>query len=204
MSKATGRQLRAEQMPADLSDVGRQRTITDIVLAINEGLPVLVTYNTDLAVAYGYHIHSMSLLLRDYQHPGQTEVRIPSTDAKLQGPVVFLQSLGDPLPPQDALEAGLTLALDNSDRPGEDGFLYGLEALSAWRDDLLAYDTYTQQERELLFLCNWWTLLHLYDARQAAVEYLDNARLLEGEGKQWLLENAGTLPTGSAAPGHLR
>ena len=54
--------------------------------------------------------------------------------------------------------------------------------MGAWRDALAGFDTYADEERNLLFLANWWCLMHLADARQAAVDLLvSQADLLEGE-----------------------
>jgi len=188
LSRTTGWRSRREELPEQGRDLARERLVTDTVLSINEGLPVMVGYNTDLAVIYGYNIHSINLFLRDYQRPDQEDLRIPSNDPGLQSPFIFLQSFGEPLPPREALLDALKTAAGGARRSRTDGFLFGPAALAAWRDDLAQYDTYDEGERNLLSLANWWTLMHLADARRAAVEFLDaNAGLLTGEPKAALL-----------------
>jgi len=184
ISRATGWQLRAEELPAAAEDPARHRLITDIVLSINPGLPVVVGYNTDCATVHGYHIHSMSLFLRDYQRPGQEDVRVPSDDAKLHSPFVYLTAWREPPPAREALLNSLAIAVRNGRREDGDGFRYGLAALEAWREDLAGYDGHSGQERQLLFTVNWWCLMHLADARQAAVRFLEaRADLLDGESR---------------------
>ena len=90
--------------------------------------------------------------------------------------------LGEPLSPRDALLESLRLAVRNGARPREAGFRYGLDALAAWEQALAGYDTYNEGDRNLLFLTNWWCLLHLVDARRAAAEFLGaNLDLLGAE-----------------------
>jgi hypothetical protein len=189
ISRATGWQLRAEELPEQDKELVRQRLMTDIVLSIRVGVPVVIGYNTDLATCYGYNIHSMNLLVRDYQRPDQQDVRIPSDDPGLQSPFVFLTALGEPLPPREALLQGIGIAVRNGRREPADGFRFGLDALDAWRQALARYDAYNDGERGLLFLVNWWSLMHLADARHAAVEFLEpSADLLTDESKAALLK----------------
>ena len=179
LGRATGWKLRREELPADPNDVNRQRLITDAVLAVNDGRPVVVGYNTDLGVVYGYHIWSGNLFLRDYQRGDQPELRIPNEDPNLQSPFVFLDGHDEPLPEREALLDSLRIAVRNGRREPAEHFRYGLDALAAWRDDLGGYDGYTEGERELLYLCNWWSVMHLADARRAAVVFLEaHAELL--------------------------
>jgi len=200
ISKATGWQLRVEDVPNDPADVNRQRLITDVVLSVNEGLPVVVGRNTDLATIYGYHIHSMNLFLRDYQHPGQERLRVPDNDPGLHSPMVFLAGLGDVPPVRESLLGALTVAVRNGHREQSEGFRYGLDALNAWRDALAGYDAYTDDERNLLFLANWWSLMHLADARRAAVEFLELcAGVLQGESANDLTTAQGLYEQEAAA-----
>jgi hypothetical protein len=188
LSQATGWQFRREDLPEDRNDPAYQHLITDLVLSVNAGLPAVIGLNTDIAAVYGYHIWSMNLILRDYRRPDQENVRTQANDAGFHSPVIFLERHDDPPDPHAALLASLALAARNANRDPSDGFEYGLAALRTWHDDLLAYDTYTDAERNLLFLTNWWSLMHLADARASAVALLEaNADLLTGDSQTALL-----------------
>lgn len=52
ISRATGWNLRRAEFPEG-DHLARMKAITDFVLSINEALPMVIGYNTDLAVAYG-------------------------------------------------------------------------------------------------------------------------------------------------------
>jgi len=178
ISRATGWDLRRVDFAED-DHLARMKAITDFVLSINEALPVVIGYNTDLAVAYGYHIHSMSLFLRDYQQPDADDIRVGSEDAKLGPVAVFLGGIGEAPTPADALLDGLAMAVSQGRQARGDGFVYGPDALRAWAGDLAGYDGYSPEEQSLLYQTNWWTLMHLADARRAAVAFLEaNTELL--------------------------
>jgi hypothetical protein len=183
LERTTGWRFRTETLPKPgEDDVKREHLITDIFLSVREGLPVLVTSNTDMALAYGYDCWAPVLLLRDYQRPDQDALRVPTTDANLAGPMVFLNGLGQPTPPKEAFLQSLALAARNARREPAEGFRYGLDALQTWADDLGGWNTYDEGERSLLALANWWTLMHLADARAAAVQFLEsNADLVTGD-----------------------
>jgi hypothetical protein len=184
IARATGWMLRREELPADPNDVDRARLVTDIVVSVNAGLPAVVGYNTDLAVAYGYHIWSANLFLRDYQRPGQLNVRVPSSDAKLESPFIFLDRRGEPLPNRDAFLEALRIAVRNGRRGPTGPFQHGLAALAAWRDAIASCDVHSREERKLLFDVNWWSLMHLADARRAAVNFLaSHEGLLSGDSR---------------------
>ena len=188
LSRATGWRLRAAQWPEG-DRLAQQRAMTDIVVSINAGLPVIAGCDTDLAVVHGYQIHGLDLLLRDYQHPDGEQVRLNSADPRLQPPFVFLEGLQDPLPLREALLASLAIAVRNGRREPADHLRYGLDALAAWRDALAAYDTCPADEQGLLFTVNWWSLMHLADARQAAAAFLaGNADLLTGDARTALAQ----------------
>lgn len=172
ISRATGWEFRREEMPQDPNAIQRHRLVTDMVVSIREGLPIVVGRNTDLAAVYGYHIHSMNLFLRDYQHPQAAELRVPATDEGLWGPVVFLAGLGDQPAPDGALMESLRLAVSNGRRGPAEGFRYGLDGLAAWEQALGDYSQCGAEEQKLLFQVNWWCLMHLVDAREAAVKFL--------------------------------
>ena len=189
LSTATGWRFRREDLPQDRNDPAYQHLITDLVLSVNAGLPAVIGLNTDLATVYGYHIWSMNLVVRDYQRPDQENVRTQANDPGFQSPVAFLERHEDPPEPREALLATLALAARNADRELSGGFQYGLAALRTWHDDLVGHDTYTDAERNLLFLANWWSLMHLVDARESAVAFLEaNADLLTGASQTALLQ----------------
>jgi hypothetical protein len=124
----------------------------------------------------------MNLLLRDYQRAEPDDVRTQANDAGFHSPVIFLERHVDPSDPRSALLDSLQLAVRSADRAPAEGYLYGPAALEAWAVDLRAYETYTAEEQRLLFLANWWSLMHLLDAREAAVQFLEgNADLLTGD-----------------------
>jgi len=178
IGRATGWNLRRAEFPEG-DHLARMKVVTDFVLSINEALPVVVGYNTDLAVAYGYHIHSMSLFLRDYQRPDADDIRVGSEDAKLGPVAVFLGGIGEAPTQADALLEGLSMAQSQGQRAPADGFVYGPTALGAWAEDLSGYEGYSPEEQSLLYQTNWWTLMHLADARKAAVAFLQaNAEVL--------------------------
>jgi hypothetical protein len=182
LTQATGWQFRREEFPAEPDDLTRQRLITGMVVSINDGLPLVVGRNTDLTAVHGYNIHSMNFFLRDYQHPQEAELRVSDRDPGFQSPAIFLSGLRQQPSPREALLSALKTAVRNGQRPQEDGFRYGPDALQAWAQALAGYGGYTDDERNLLFLCNWWCLMHLADARRAAADFLGaNTDLLPGE-----------------------
>ncbi len=173
ISRATGWRLRVEDVPEAPRALGREKLATDAVLSLGHVMPAVVGLNTDMACVWGYRIHSMSLMVHDYQRPDEEEVLVTAYDEGLHSPFVFLDGFGEPLPARDALLAGLTVATRSGWRVPADGFLYGLAALDAWREDLGEYEACDAAERELLQTVNWWTLMHLLDARRAAVDFLE-------------------------------
>lgn len=172
ISRATGWRFRRDEMPADVKALARRRLVTDIVVSLNDGLPVVAMRNTDLTTICGYNIHSMNLFLRDFQHPQPAELRVPEGDPGIAGPVVFLTSLGPEPPPARVLLDSLKLAVSNARHAPQDHFRYGGDALAAWEEALADADRCSDDERQLLFLVNWWSLMHLADARRAAVGFL--------------------------------
>lgn len=185
ISRATGWRFRTEEWPED-NQLGRDRLVTDIVLSLNEGLPLVIGRNTGLATVYGYHIHAMDLVLRDYEQPDE-ELRINAHDEGWHSPLVLLSGLGEAPDSEDAFFASLGNAAADSAREADE-FRYGLDALEAWREDIAAYDAYTDDEKQLLFGVNWWCVMHLVDARRSAVAFLDgNVDLLEGDARQAVL-----------------
>jgi hypothetical protein len=190
ISRATGWKLRFEGVPEDLQDPQRHRLITDIVMSINHGLPVVMGRNSAVACVHGYHIHSMDLFGRDYHNPDEEQVRVNANDGSFHSPFVFLDGHAEGLDRREAFLEGLRIATRNAAREEEDGFCYGLDALTAWAQDVSGYDGYTQGEQKLLRAANWWSIMHLADARQAAVQLLATHSDLLGEAGQVAADNA--------------
>ena len=84
----------------------------------------------------------------------------------------FLDGHTEPLPEREAFLESLRIAVRNGRREPAEHSRYGLDALAAWRDDLAAYDGYPDDDRALLHQLNWWWVMHLADARRAAVAFL--------------------------------
>jgi hypothetical protein len=184
VSRATGWKLRFEHVPEDTQSPQRHRMITDTVMSINQGLPVVAGRNSAVACVNGYHIHSMDLFGRDYHDPGEAQVRVNANDESFHSPFVFLGGHAEGLSPREAFLEGLRIAVRNAGREEEDGFLYGADALTAWAQDVAGYDGYEPEQQARLRAANWWSLMHLADARQAAVEFLQtHADLLSEAGQ---------------------
>ncbi len=179
LARATGWRLRVEDVPEAPRALGREQLATDAVLSIARPLPAVVGLNTDMACVMGYRIHSVSLIVRDYQRPDEDEVLVKAYDEALHSPFVFLDGYGEPLPGSEALNEALRVAVANWSREADEPLHYGAEALDLWREALGEYDALDGGDRELLGMVNFWTLMHLLDARRAAVAFLDaNAHLL--------------------------
>ncbi|MFA6108462.1 MAG: hypothetical protein WDA75_06805 [Candidatus Latescibacterota bacterium] len=178
IAAATGWQFRLETFAAE-DKLQRDRLTTDLVLSVYSGLPVVIGYRTDLGVAHGYHIWSMSYLLRHQQAPDDAPWRIRYTDEGIHGPFIFLAGYRELSSEREAFAASLQMALrDCRERQGEGPFLFGEVAQAAWRQALASGETLSPEDRQLLFMVNEWTLLHLWDARRAAVAYLEEHRAL--------------------------
>ena len=122
-------------------------------------------------------------ILKCYQQPDE-DARVKAHDETLHSPLLFLSELAEAPDAGDAFLASLRNVVSGSAREADE-FRYGLGALKAWEEDLAAYDTHTPEERRLLFDVNWWCLMHLADARRAAVQFLDDhVDLLEGDARQ--------------------
>lgn len=184
IAEATGWKLRLEEVPEDLQSPQRHRLISDTVMSINQAFPVVAGRNSAVACVHGYHIHSMDLFGRDYHDPDEAQVRVNANDASFHSPFVFLDGHGEGLGPREAFLEGLRIAVRSAGREEEDGFLYGPDALTAWAQEVADYDGYTQEEQKLLRAANWWCMMHLGDARQAAVQFLETHSALLGEAGQ--------------------
>lgn len=173
---ATGWQIRAVDVPAEGRAEALERLTTDVVLSISARRPVVVGYRTDLGVAYRYDIHAMDLVLRHQQAPEAGHLRMHYLDEGLHSPYLFFLSHNDPPAPREAFLRGLAIAVGNGRRPPVGAFHFGLGALAGWADDLGEFEACGGEERSQLFLANWWSLLHLADARCAAVAFLETHR----------------------------
>jgi len=184
IARATGWRLRAEDVPEAPRALGRERNATDAVLSLARALPAVVGLNTDMACVWGYRIHSVSFMVRDYQRPREDEVLVTGHDEALHSPFVFLDGYGQSLPERDALIEALRTAVAGGARPPDGPLQFGLAALDTWRANLGEYEALDQAERDRLQATNWWTLMHLLDARTAAAAFLEaNADLLGEEAR---------------------
>jgi hypothetical protein len=168
--RATGWALRFEPIsePTD-------RLTSEIVRSIDAGLPVLAYDATlNVAVICGYKDGGRTALMRAYGQ-GADLVSMPTAGLQLQA--IFLDARIVPLPPVEAARQGIQLALASAkrghDATAEDrGYWLGPAALAHWRDDIAAADSYTDDERRVLFFVSWWNFQALVDARRRAVAYL--------------------------------
>jgi hypothetical protein len=196
---ATGWRLRAAEIAGEARAETLERLTTDIVLSVSAGRPVVVGYRTDLGVVYDYHIHSMNLRLRHQQACDSEHLTVHYLDEGLHSPYLFLLAHGEPPAPREAFVGGLAVAVRNARRAPVGPFHFGLDALAGWADDLDAFEGCGGDERSQLFLANWWSLLHLADARHAAVAYLEAHRAELGVPAQAQLDRALALYREEAA-----
>ena len=193
LSRATGWRFRVEDVPEDTDAPARHRLTTDIVMSTNARLPVLAGLNTDMACIFGYHIHSMNVFVRDYQHPDEPDFRIGASNEGFCSPFIFIEGHAEEPEPRDAVLEGLRLAVENGRRDPEDGFRYGLDALDTWREALEGYADLAQDERKSFQATNWWCVMHLLDARRAAVDFLETSADLLSDDAQAPLQRAISL-----------
>jgi len=193
LSRATGWRFRVEDVPDDTDAPARHRLTTDIVMSTNARLPVVAGFNTDMACIFGYHIHSMNVFVRDYQHPEEPDFRIGANNEGFSSPFIFIEGHEEEPEPRDAVLQGLRLAVENGRRGPEDGFRFGLDALDTWREVLEGYADLSQEERKSLQMTNWWCVMHLLDARRAAVDFLETSADLLSDEAQAPLTRATSL-----------
>ncbi len=194
IQKATGWQFRDEVLLGE-GNPRMERFAPDIVASLDAGKPVLAyEERLNMDVVYGYEDSGKTLLLRDY-FKGESPLMLPASQL---GPfLIFLRDHAEPLSPLAALTEALNIAVRNWRRdplPAEKGkYWYGDAALSTWIEDLGQVDELTEKERELLFFVSWWNFDSLFDARLAAVSFLqESAAVLKGESHE-ALKRAATL-----------
>jgi hypothetical protein len=165
-----------------------ERYAPEMKASIDAGRPV-VGYgrNLDVGVCYGYEDGGKTFLWRDY-HQGRKIVHLP---AEKTGPLLmFLERHVEPPSDRDRLLQSLRIAVGNWGReaqPKEEGYyyLYGQDAMEAWRRDLGDHDSFTEEQHKSLFFVSWWNFGALADARaQAATFLMALAPALEGESRE--------------------
>lgn len=188
IQKATGWQFRDEVLLGE-DNPQMERFAPDIVASLDAGKPVLACEEKlNMDVVYGCEDSGKTLLLRDY-FKGESPLTLPASQL---GPfLIFLRDHVEPLSSLAALAEALNIAARNWRRKplsAERGkYRYGDAALSAWIEDLGQVDELTEKERELLFFVSWWNFDSLYDARVAAVSFLqESAAILKGESHEAL------------------
>ena len=187
IQKATGWRLRCEvELDKTELDMGKYRG--DIVASIDAGFPVLAYEpKLNMDVIYGYRNGGETLILEDYFSEKPLELAPEGL-----GPfVVILEEHGTGMSEEEAIRAGLEIAVANWDRepmPSAKGrYHYGTGALEAWANDLGEVSTLSAEERNNLHFVSWWNYTSLFDARIAAVAFLGRAaEVLEGSASEAL------------------
>ncbi len=171
-----------------------ERFAPDIATAIDGGRPILA-YDGGLNVTAicGYADNGKTVLLRHYD--GKQELTAVPT-AKLGPMLMFFREHVPPLPPREALVAGLEIAVFNWHREAEGDaekavYWYGAAGLRTWAGALADVTGLTDDQRRSLFFVSWWNESSLADARAAAVSFLRrHAAELPGDGQAALLRAA--------------
>ncbi|MCP4640433.1 MAG: hypothetical protein GY851_08375 [bacterium] len=187
-AKATGWRLRVEhRMGPKEHDPHMENYAGEIRTAIDAGYPVLgYTEDLNMAVAYGYEERDGQLHFLWNSYMKQDEYILPDTKT---GPMlVFLDDRETPMDRRDALRMALTTrawrrdSLDATTPEKTASYLYGEQALRAWRDDLAQVDRFSVEERKSLFFVSWYCFASLADARRTAAPFLnDHARDFDGD-----------------------
>jgi hypothetical protein len=176
LTRATGWEFSREELTEANNEADLQRLITHAVNSINLGLPVVAMHNTDLGTIFGYHIHSMSLIFRDFQNWPVESMRFNYDNQKWGSPWVFLKRLNESPTPEDALKFAIGKAISDYNRSEEDYYHYGKDAMIKWMSALDEYENLSPEEQDWLYMVNWWALMHLTDARNQAVKFLQEQR----------------------------
>jgi hypothetical protein len=167
-----------------LEEPDRDAIREKVVAAIDAGQPVVAYASSlDMAVIYGYEEGGETLLVHDYGQPDP--FRMPASEI---GPMqTYLGDHTDPPSPREALTASLQITVGNWRREKHDGgvagreYTYGDAAFKAWIADLERYDALDQETQDALLGLDGWVLTTLYDARQAAVTFLQEQAPTLGE-----------------------
>ncbi len=182
------RRLTGWSLPTDVQfgveEPDRDAIRQKVVAAIDAGQPVLAYASSlDVAVIYGYEAGGETLLLHDYNQPGP--YRMPVGEI---GPMqTYLGDYVQPPSRRETLIESLRIAVRNWQRRKHDGgvagreYIYGDAAFRAWVADLQRYDALDRHARDALRGLDGWVLVTLYDARQAAVRFLQEQAPALGE-----------------------
>lgn len=188
---ATGWQFRHEW---HWGDPKMERFAPDIVAAIDGGRPILAyDEGLNVAVICGYADAGKTVLLRQYD--GKQDLAVVPT-AKLGPMLMFFKEHVAPLPPREALVAGLKIAIHNWRRDAEEHqqkgqYWYGAMGLRTWAADLADAKGLTDEQLKSLFFVSWWNESSMADARAMAVSFLRrHASELPGDGQAALLRAA--------------
>lgn len=180
--KATGWRMRVEERLGQ-DDPQMTDFLPDIVKSLDAGIPV-IGYEPGLnaGTIYGYETGGETLLMRDYMTKDSDTLRIPPSE--LGAHLIFLEGRTDPLAAREAIIEGLRMAVSNARRDPVQApkgqYHYGDDALAEWANDLGQVDGLGEDERKNLFFVSWWNFDSLYDARFAAVSFLNNAAAILG------------------------
>jgi hypothetical protein len=168
------------QLPTDVQ-FGEQNPAIDairakVIASIDAGVPVAAYASSyDMAVIYGYEDGGETLLVSDYSQ-ADDPFKLPVAEI---GPMqTYLGAFQEPPPPRETLAQALQTASHNWGlaryNAGIEGreYWYGEAALKAWIWDLERFDEMNAETRESLFRLGRWVLPLLYDARQAAITFL--------------------------------
>jgi hypothetical protein len=193
VSKGTGWNLKVE-LNAD--DASKKESVQKIIASLNAGKPVLAYDDRmDMAVVYGFDDGGDKLLFRDY-HKGESPHILPAS--QIGWLVIYLDDYRPVPSRRDVFHESLKMAVRNWNRdigksgPGE--YWYGRTALAKWREDLTLVDSFSEKERETLFFVNWWNFTTLFDARKAAIQFLnDNNSHLKSPAARDCIKKAASL-----------
>lgn len=193
VSKGTGWILKVE---LNGDDTSKKESVQKIIASLNAGKAVLAYDDRiDMAVVYGFDEGGAKLLFRDY-HKGETPHILPAS--QIGWMVIYLDDYHPVLPRPETFVESLKIAVRNWNRnigksgPGE--YWYGRTALAKWREDLTLAESFSPKERETLFFVSWWNFTTLFDARKAAVQFLnDNNSHLKAPDARNCIEQATSL-----------
>jgi hypothetical protein len=177
-------------------DASKNKAIQKVITSLNAGKPVLAYDDRiDMAVIYGFDEGGDKLLFRDY-HKGTMPHILPAS--QIGWMVTYLGDYHPTITRKDAFRESLEMAVRNWNRelgrsgPGE--YWYGKTALAKWREDMNLAESFTQKEQETLFFVSWWNFTSLFDARKAAVQFLnENINYLESEDAKRCIQKASSL-----------
>jgi hypothetical protein len=145
---------------------------------IERGWPILgFGAQMDMAVIFGYEDHGRRVLLSDFWASEEPSV-MPTAQAKSVR--MFMQRIDAPAVREDAVRAGLALALKHwrqgvvdPDPISGGTYHYGDAGYRQWIADLGRVAALTEGQRQNLFFLNGWTYSSLHQTRtQHAAAYL--------------------------------